>query len=1128
MSKRYNTANVLQLQWEVGLSPDLAEFVGCAKDVDAALLSRLVRIDQAERWLRDERPSSEEYLSQWPQIRESQEFAADLIYHEYLLRMRFGESPTVENFTYRFPQYSATLSEQIEFHSALIANGWTVNSEICENAEPYDFITNGHLRAQFPLSDLPTWFGRYEVLRLIGRGGMGFVYEAIDSELNRRVALKLSRFRRSRSEGAAERLKIEARTAATFRHPNLCPVYDIGELDGVVFITMPYVEGQSLAQHLKTSSFTTETALNIALKIAYAISAAHAAGIVHRDLKPANIILTDNHEPIVVDFGLAKHHLQVEAENPQPETMAGTLAYMAPEQLAPSNEALGPPSDVYALGTTLFEMLTGRPPFTGDAREIYKQIQTEPPPRPSSYVAKLPPAVDAICQKALAKSSHERFQSMAEFADALEAVVHPRPSRIRLSLVACALTLLLGAWLTWRATNISWARRQLPVVAKLAQENRLKEAFDLAVRVRKGIPHDRALARLMPVVSDTLTVTSQPEGAKVYIERLANEHESRASARVFVGTTPLKDFEIARGSYLVTVEKEGYSAFQRSWSGTWSGPLSAPIVFPPIPIDVNLTPETELSGIMASVPGGDYRLMSWSRPTEKRVTLDDFLIDKREVTNHDYQRFVDAGGYTTARYWTRPFVEKDKNIPLEEAISRFRDQTGQPGPRGWSQGTYPVGSGDLPVTGVTWYEAAAYAEFSGKSLPTIFQWEKAARFRWVHPGLSDFNNPMGVTMPWGLHEGSLDRRANFGGAGPVSTGQFPFGMSPYGCFDMAGNVAEWCLNETPEGFTACGGSWASIPSAWGLVTQYPGFHANNQVGFRCVTNRAGSEDQGAFRIDDEKEAPQFTPKPYSEIAPYFSYFNYPALPLESRVINTKISDSWRRETIEYRGADGEITLAYLYLPKQGQPPFPVLHVVPAGDVYYRIRNVPESIEASYLPILESGRAIFAVVLRGYLERDYSPDGLKPSPESIEHVEMLAQHVKDLRRGVDFLETRNELDTERIAYITTSSRGLLMSLPAIEPRYQAVIFVGNGVYEREQKYHVVDNGVNLAPHIAIPKLMIHGLYDENAPWKIAGEPLFDLFTEPKEKHFYPGAHALQPQELANAVIQWLDKLPPRLK
>src|SRR5262245_60467750 len=195
----------------------------------------------------------------------------------------------------------------------------------------------------------------------------------------------------------------------------------------------------------------------------------------------------------------------------------------------------------------------------------------------------------------------------------------------------------------------------------------------------------------------------------------------------------------------------------------------------PSRIEEKLIEAANVPDRMAYVPGGDYRLSSWKRPTEERVRLDAYFIDKFEVTNREYKEFIDAGGYLKRQFWKHPFVKDGKSLAWEEAMRHFKDRTGLAGPRDWSSLDFLAGPTEHSVTGMSWYEAAAYAAFRGKQLPTIFQWEKAAR------GGRPVRGPAQI-MPWGYLGLTIDYRANFKGQGSMPVSSLEFGMSPYGCY----------------------------------------------------------------------------------------------------------------------------------------------------------------------------------------------------------------------------------------------------------------------------------------------------------------------------------------------------------
>lgn len=280
--------------------------------------------------------------------------------------------------------------------------------------------TVSHVGSGSASGELAGQFGRYCIHRKLGQGGMGAVYLAHDTQLERDVALKVPHFRPEDGPQLLERFFREARAAATLTHPNICPVYDVGEQNGIRYLTMAYIAGQPLSALTCGDPLPQRPVAAVIHKLALALHEAHRKGVIHRDLKPANIMLTEQHEPVVMDFGLARRADREDERLTRPGTIVGTPAYMAPEQVEGNDAAIGPATDVYALGVILYELLTGQVPFRGSMAAVFGRILSEPPAPPSTVRSDLDPALEAICLKALAKSASERYASMAEMASALD------------------------------------------------------------------------------------------------------------------------------------------------------------------------------------------------------------------------------------------------------------------------------------------------------------------------------------------------------------------------------------------------------------------------------------------------------------------------------------------------------------------------------------------------------------------------------------------------------------------------------------------------------------------------------------------------------------------------------------
>ena len=374
------------------------------RDAEIQLLLDRALEDQISSWTRGEKTPVEDYLAREPALSRDAEAILDLIYQEYVLRRDRGETPDPNEFFARFPDHAESLMLQFGVDHAITATTRFLE----EHDRP-----NGH--ACKPIETL----AGYEILSLLGRGGMGIVYKARDQKLGRIVAIKTIAEGQHATPDQLDRFQAEAHAIARLRHPNIIAIHAIGEHDDRAYLSLEFAEGGSLAQRLAEKPMAPREAAALVEALAHAVHAAHQAGVVHRDLKPSNVLLTADGVPKVSDFGLAKL-LDADSGHTLTGQVMGTPSYMAPEQAEGHAKQVGPAADTYALGAILYQALTGRPPFLGEsAMETLKLVTSTEVVAPHLLRPDVPRDLETICLKCLEKTPVKRYATALELAEDL-------------------------------------------------------------------------------------------------------------------------------------------------------------------------------------------------------------------------------------------------------------------------------------------------------------------------------------------------------------------------------------------------------------------------------------------------------------------------------------------------------------------------------------------------------------------------------------------------------------------------------------------------------------------------------------------------------------------------------------
>jgi cephalosporin-C deacetylase-like acetyl esterase len=485
---------------------------------------------------------------------------------------------------------------------------------------------------------------------------------------------------------------------------------------------------------------------------------------------------------------------------------------------------------------------------------------------------------------------------------------------------------------------------------------------------------------------------------------------------------------------------------------------------------------------------------------------------------------VNSGGYSNREFWKHEFIKDGKVLTWEEVLAEFTDQTDRPGPASWQAGDYPTGQEDYPVSGISWYEAAAYAEFAGKSLPTEHHWgmargEFTPLIMW--PQLGGY----AVFAPF----------SNFKGEGPTRAGSHQ-GMTSFGAYDMAGNVREWCWNETPKGRLIRGGAWDDNTYKFKEPSQAPPFDRSLNNGFRCafypdLENIPESVFQMA-KFGEVKDFYKEEPVSNTIYEIYKEQFSYDRTDLNARVESRdEDADNWIQEKITLDAAyGGERIIAHLFLPKNAAPPYQTVIYFPGSASIFQsssedLTNYYEfPIFLSY--VVKNGRAALYPVYKGTFERrDNTLALIHLGEKSYRFTEYLIQLGKDFKRCIDYLETREDIDSTKLAYCGMSWGGIFGAIiPAVEERLKASVLVGGG-FIGDGLGRPEANQINYVTRVKTPTLMLNGLYDTIVPYETSIKPMFDHLGTPdehKELKLYKTDHVPPMNDFIRESLAWLDR------
>ena len=865
-----------------------------------------------------------------------------------------------------------------------------------------------------------------------------------------------------------------------------------------------------------------DTRLDIAAQIADALTAAHGAGVLHKDLKPANVLIHEDAagrpRVCLTDFGIGlvtnRSALEVpgitvaglteELLSSTATTGAGTRLYMAPEVIEgrPATER----SDLYALGVVLYQMAGGD--FSRALAPGWERHVADPLIRED-----IAACVDG--------DPANRLDGPAALAGRLRALPERRArvqSRMRRRrLTRGAIAAVVVGLLTWGGLSgyrlyrdAQWAETTaVPEIIDLVGKQGFRAAYALATEVERRIGENPRLDPLWKAVSARIDLRTVPAGAQVSYRH----YEDPEGEWTPLGTTPLELARVPQGVLRWRIEKPGYETRELAFR--------APNLSRGTPLEPSFDYVLDRQGTtpegMIPVDAGTYfavPIAGFAPIPEQGIEIGRFYIDRTEVTNEAFREFVAAGGYRRPELWTEPFVEDGRTLAFEEAMARFVDTTGRNGPAGWVLGDPPEGEERFPVSGVSWYEAVAYAEFRGKTLPTLYHWVAAA--------LPD-NEIVEPLIP------ALIEQSNLAGRSVEAVGSRP-GLSLGGALDMAGNVAEWTWNARGEDRYVLGASWADPAYFFSAASAASPWrrHATNGFRLAMIPPEARREELLASTAAPGVDFASVVPHSDGAVEMMRQFASYEKTPLDARVESTREpATGGTLERVSFRAAYGEERVfAYVMKPEGVEPPFqPVIFFSGANALF--MRDSEHFIDQS-LPLLSfvvrSGRMIVMPIWAGTFERN--SDGLtqRRFRSASSRREILLQWQKDLGRTLDYLESRGDVQHDRAAYVGLSLGSVMgPRFAAFEPRIASLILWSGGFGGGSER--AVDQ-VTFAKRTRIPVLMLNGRYDFVFPLETHQVSFFEMLgTAPEDKRhvIYEAGHFAFP--LGDAIrenLAWLDR------
>ena len=700
--------------------------------------------------------------------------------------------------------------------------------------------------------------------------------------------------------------------------------------------------------------------------------------------------------------------------------------------------------------------------------------------------------------------SLKRFQALANPRKKLAVI----PTVITF-LVIVLISVVLVKYLNDRTKKIQ-AEASLEEIEDILEVNwrDYSEAYTLAKEAELIIPENERLRSLINQTSVNININTDPPGASIFY-KIYNQPESDW---ISLGDTPLDSVQMPVATVRWKIEKDGYEtvlAASLTFMLKERSIMKRTEMFIAQDFFRVLDKQGNLPQDMVRVPGGPVPFGQ----------LEDFFIDKFEVTNRKYKLFVEQGGYDDPEYWQEMIHITGDSSGWQKTVQSFTDKTGMPGPAVWGNQNYPEGEDNYPVTGINWFEANAYARFAGKSLPTMYHW-----------GLARGEGTMLIKAPQVGGNAIFAPFSNFHGDGTFETG-FYQGITPYGIFDMAGNAREWCWNESDQGRWVRGGAWNDNPYMFGEPSQADPFDRSERNGFRCAIYPApDSISSIAFAYAEDLGRDKMINLPESITDQQFelfrSYYDYDMFELQDTIVSrTENEKGWMLEKVLFNAAyDNEQMIAYLFIPVNTDPPYQTVIYGPGSNVLHVLKSddLENFFEFSVFCefLVRNGRVVMFPIFKGSFERR-GEETFLANPGSHQYTTNLSRIIKDYRRCIDYIESREEFDLNKLAFYGMSIGPIFGSyLSAVDPRIKTNVFYAGGLNRLGRPEADM---VYFLPRIQIPTLMINGRYD--SIWGIdAILSMYNLLGTSEDKKrlvLFDSDHLVPMADVISETELWLD-------